>query len=64
MQTTNGTPADDERDPVTGESVSEGYTPPQDAPVHLRQGDVHREVARREPLGRRLPALARRAQNT
>ncbi|ATS28399.1 conjugal transfer protein TrbI [Xanthomonas citri pv. fuscans] len=35
MQTTNGTPADDERDPVTGESASEGYTPPQDAPIPL-----------------------------
>ena len=35
MQTTNGTPADDERDPVTGESASEGYQPPQDAPIPL-----------------------------
>lgn len=35
MQTTNGTPADDERDPVTGESASQGYTPPQDAPIPL-----------------------------
>ncbi|MEB2035320.1 TrbI/VirB10 family protein [Xanthomonas campestris pv. campestris] len=35
MQTTNGTPADDERDPVTGESASRGYTPPQDAPIPL-----------------------------
>ncbi|CEL49974.1 hypothetical protein [Xanthomonas citri] len=35
MQTTNGTPADDERDPVTGESASQGYQPPQDAPIPL-----------------------------
>ncbi|WP_068819770.1 TraB/TrbI/VirB10 family type IV secretion system protein [Xanthomonas graminis] len=35
MQTTNGTPADDERDPVTGESTSQGYTPPQDSPIPL-----------------------------
>lgn len=34
MQTTNEIPAEDDRDPVTGEATG-GYTPPEDAPIPL-----------------------------
>ena len=40
----------------------EGDGPAEHAPVHFRQGDIHRQIARREPLRRGLPGLARAAR--